>query len=451
MKIEDTLWRGEYIKAVIFFSDDDVYEVENNNENSNFIKSLNISLSEGNNSVNPLGINSSSGIDIEIYDNDDYLSPGNVQSPYYGRTVNGVRIELYISYDGTTWDSFGVYFATSWSGTYSEGWHGLVSISAEDILNTLGNYDLPELPAYGGISSKALIRNIMNKLGFSSDEYVIDSSIDKQLMYGITPGNKVRDFINNICQLIFARVIIDRAGRICFVPALSVYENYNELDVTAEFTGSFLNKNNSNINYNKISVKYLEGGESDRGIIFKDSTHSLVSGENIIKDINFMHRALSIEQVLVKYDETSTGADILSLDYRGYQNGIQLYIDVSADIPVCEIIGEGIVISTTDRYSEVAIDNASVIGGTTFTLDTKQMMSKSEAAELASGLKTYISTVNRNIIMKGTALTPRLYVGDKINITESGTMYDGVYKVVALNISIAEDYSLDATLIRLSA
>lgn len=451
MIIERALWNGEYIKANIYLDDSTVYTVDNDSDNVNFIKSISMDLSEGNNSVNPLGISSSNSIDIEIYDSLDRLSPGNIHSPYYGKTVNGVKIELLISYNGTDYEPFGLYFATSWSGSYSEGWHGLVMISAEDILNTLGNYDLPELPAYGGISSKSLIKSVMNKLGFGDDEYIIDSKIDKTLMYGITPGTKVRDFINNICQLLFARVIIDRSGRICFVPALSTYDTFNELTIGSDYTGSFINKNSSAINYNKVGVRYLEGGDSDYGVIFRDSSHVLVAGENKISDINFRNRALSIEKVYVKFESIASNAEILSLDYVGYQNGITLNITAGADLGVCEIIGEGMVLSTTDRYVELKVDNASVIGGNAFVLDTKQMMSKSDASELVEGLKSYISTVNRNIILDGTALTPKLYIGDKLNIVDSGTMYDGEYKVVGQHLKIAEDYSMSVTLIRLSA
>ena len=51
--------------------------------------------------------------------------------------------------------------------------------------------------------------------------------------------------------------------------------------------------------------------------------------------------------------------------------------------------------------------------------------------------------------MNGTALTPRLYVGDKVTIENTDTMYDGTYKIVALNIEFGEDYSLSSTFIRL--
>lgn len=452
--LENTLWRGEPVKAVIKFDSNTEYTVYTDlslGNTENFIKQINFDLNEGNNRVNPLGISTSNNINMQVYDTSDNLSPANTESIYYGKVVNGVEIDLFITYDGVTWEPYGVYYTTSWDGNFSEGGHGLVNIGAEDKLNTIGNYDLPDLPAYSNVEAGDLIANVMNGLGIGPDKYTIDPSINKSLMYGIVAGSKVRDFFNNICQLLFARVIIDRTGIIRFVPALGVYNTGNELNIGTEFTGSFTNRNNNNINYNKISVRYLEAGDKSRGTIFNDNSHSLTKGNNIITDIAFKNRALSIEQVHILYNETEEGALISSFNYRGYQNGIQLNIKVdNGDIPDCKIVGEGVIISTTDKCAKVDIDNATIIGGSTFEFDTKQMMTYSEAQTLANSLKNYLSTISRNVIMSGTALTPKLYIGDKIVISGSNTMYDGEYKIIALNIIMGEDYSLTATLIRLN-
>ena len=200
-------------------------------------------------------------------------------------------------------------------------------------------------------------------------------------------------------------------------------------------------------------MKYLEAGETSRETLFTDNSHVLNDGENVITDINFKFRALSVESVSVLFNGASTedGPVIDSLTYRGYQKGIQLNIDVSnGPINECRLTGTGIAVSTTDRKVTVDVDNATVIGGSTFEFDTKQMMSKSKAQEIANNLKNYLSIINRNVIMSGTAITPRLNIGDKLTLSNTGTMYDGQYKVTGMNISIGEDYTLDATLIRIA-
>lgn len=79
---------------------------------------------------------------------------------------------------------------TSWDGQFSEGYHGLVNVSADDRLNTR-NYDMPELPAYSNVEAGDLIANVMSGLGLGTDEYTIDPSINQSLMYGIAQGGKV--------------------------------------------------------------------------------------------------------------------------------------------------------------------------------------------------------------------------------------------------------------------
>lgn len=454
--IEKIQWNGEPIKAVIKFDNESPYIVYSDSryDNSgNELREISFSLSEGNSNVNPLGVSTSNSISMQIFDTDDKLSPANINSRYFGKVVNGVEIELFISYDGVTWEPFGVYYTTSWSGSYSEGYHNLVSVSADDILNTVGNYDLPELPAYVDVEAGDLIGNIMAGVGIGTDKYSIDPAINKSIPFGITPGNKVRDAFNNICQLLFARVIADQNGVIRFVPAIGVYTTGNELviDGASGYTGTFSNKNNNNINYNKISLKYLEAGDISRKNIFNDSSHSLVEGANTITDINFQHRALSIEQVRILHNELESGAYIESMHYRGYQNGIQIDCEVvNGSIDECQIIGEGLVVSTTDRYIDVDISNATIVGGSTFEFDTKQMMSKAYAQGLADGLQSYLSVISRNVVMENTVITPRLYIGDKLTVVNTGTMYDGEYKVIGIQLTMGEDYNLDITLIRLS-
>ena len=452
--IEDKYWKGEPLKAVIKFDESTNYTVYTNNEQTadeNWLYNASFSLSEGNNKVNPLGVSTSNRVTLQIYDANDNLSPANTSSPYYGKVVNGVEIDLYISYDGTTWSPYGKWYATSWDGAFSEGWHGMINVSAEDKLNTIGNYELPELPAYANVQAGDLIANVLNGIGIGPGEYTIDPAINQELVYGVTVGGKVRDFLNNICQLLFARVIIDREGIIRFVPALNFYNNCNEITLNSDDTGSFQNKNNNNINYNKLSVKYLLAGDVIRQQLFKDSNHTLVVGENIITDIKFKNKVISIEQVECLFDSANSTTEIESMHYAGYQDGIAITINISGEaVNNCELRGEGITVSTTAKSVTVGVDNASVIGGNTFEFDTKQMMNETQATTIANALKEYISKISRNVIMQGTALTPKLYVGDKVTIADTGTMYDGIYKVVAMEIVIGENYSLSCTFIRVS-
>ena len=84
----------------------------------------------------------------------------------------------------------------------------------------------------------------------------------------------------------------------------------------------------------------------------------------------------------------------------------------------------------------------------TFEFDTKQIMNETKAQSIATSLRQYLTAISRNINMNGCPLSPRIYVGDKIVIDGTDTMYDGIYKVTSMDISFGEDYNMNMTLIR---
>ena len=444
-------WNGEPIKVNIYFESDDVYTVStvsNGLEADSFIKKISFAMSEGNNKVNPLGIATSNRISLQIYDKDDNLSPMNKSSIYYGKILNGIKIEVFISYDGEEYVPYGIYYATSWSGNFGEGWHGLVSISAEDKINTIGNLEINDIQDYSDLTALGAIKNVMKALDISEDDYYIDPAIDTNITYGIIQGGKARNFLNNVCQLLLARVIVDRNGIIKFVPALDVYNTFNEIELGSGDLGSLSNKNNTNINYNKVSIKYLDAGSVSDELLFNDGNHALTTGMNVINDIRLRFRALSIEQVWVVY---SGDAVIEDIEYVGYQSGIQLRINVSGgNIDECVIKGRGIVVSTEDKSVTIPVFLENVLGGMTFEFDTKQMMDSARAYIIGAAIANYLNVVNKNVEVSGTAITPKLDLGDKVIIKDTDTMYDGTYKVTAMNIEFGENYSLSATLIRLA-
>lgn len=448
----NVLWKGEPLKAVFHFdsqTDYIVYSDTQYDNSGNMINKVEFKLSEGNNKVNPLGIASSNSMSIEVFDKDNALSPANQNSYLYGKVVNGVQIDMYISYDGSAWSPYGKWLITNVSCSYSEGYHGFTNIQASDKMDHIGGLDIPEIQAYQGMYAADLIGAVMEGIGLSSSEYYVDDRINEQLTYGITTGNKVRDFINNICQVLTARAVLNRSGVIMFVPALDPYEDANTFEVDESYAGTFVNQNTNNINYNKLRVKYLiDGGAGERDEIF-NVNRALSVGNNNITDIQFSRKALSIEQIKCLFRKGVSTADITNVVYSGFQNGIQLTVSVSGEaISDCNIVGIGIPISTQDAYYDLSIGNTAVVGGMTFEFDTKMIMDSSKAQSIATKLRQYLVAIGRTIGMNGSPLSPRMDVGDILVLDNTGTMYDGTYKITALNISFSESYSVSMTLIR---
>lgn len=453
MIITNKLWSGEPIKATIKFAAGDyvVYSGEINVEGevietNNFIKSINFNLSNGNDSVNPLGIAESSTMSMEVFDENDYLSPMNSASIYYGQMVNGVEIKMEISYDGQNWGPYGSFYVTSWSGSFSDGYHNLVQISAQDALNAIGNKEVPALPVYANITIRTLIAYVMLGLGYTEDQYYVDPSLDYSLPYGLIAGTKVREFFNNICQLTLSRVTISKTGIIMFVPAYGLSQNYNEIVLTPDELGSLSNKNTSNIDYNEVVVKYLEMLGSSEETLLEDNSHSIDVGVTTITDLKFSKKALAIKNVNVICGNRNR---LSSVVYAAYQNGIQVSIASTVQIDECKIVVRGIAASTKDREVKVPITNASLVGGRPFEFDTQLMMEEKDANNLARDIVQYIENISKQISVSGTVITPRVDVGDRVVIGGTGTLYDGTYKITNVSITMGEDYNCDLTLVRL--
>ena len=169
--IEEKYWNGEPLKAVIHFDIGLEYTVYSDNVvdgTGNYIQNIAFSLTEGNCNVNPLGISISNSISMSIYDTEDRLSTTNKSSIYYGKIVNGVRIELFISYDKVNWEPYGEWYTTSWSGEFSDGSHGLISLTAEDKLNTIGAMEMPKVKAYNNEHAANMIADVFRRSSLES-------------------------------------------------------------------------------------------------------------------------------------------------------------------------------------------------------------------------------------------------------------------------------------------
>lgn len=454
-EVMNQLWKGETLKAEIKFAPDKIYTVYNRPDLSPegaFIKEIKFRFSEGNNKVNPLGVATSNTAALQIYDPLDRLSPINDKSPYFGYIVNGIEIDLSIAYDGTNFEPYGTYYTTSWSGSFSEGWHGLVAINTEDILNTVGNSPLPAVEVFNNKKVEDIVAFVLSQLKIGGLQFSIDDSLNQVIPYFVVNGSKVRDFLNNLCQYLLARVVVDRSGVLNFLPALGFMPNYKTITFDGELsaTGTLSNKNTNNINYNNIRVKYLEAGDILREQLFSVQNQDLIVGENTLSDIALRYQAISYEVLYLSYDNTDKEPDIKELDFEGSQQGVIVKAEVTGGgITGANIKASGLIVSTTEKEVNQAIPNTSIVGGTTFEFNTRQMMIEAVAKLIAQALVTYIQTISRVVDMKNTPLTPELYTGDQLIIKNTGTIYDGVYKITDIDLTFSESYNMSLSLVRL--
>lgn len=452
--LSDKLWTGECIQMKLHIDENTVYVASSiqDEETGIFIQSASFSKSDGNTNVNPLGIASSDSVNLSIFDPSDNLSPANTNSPYYGKLASGLKMEMFISKDrGQTWSPFGVYYTNNFSGSYSEGYHNLVSISAADRLNILGNELIPELNVYANVTLLELLETLFDALGYSKDEYYIDPKVDLSEVWGVLPGTKVRDFINSVCQRTFSRVIINAQGVIEFVPALDLATNYNELVLEPEDVGELKNASSDNINYSKVNVKYDVYGTVAEVTAYSNDSVSLAIGHNIIDDITFANTVVCIKNVYIRYRSELNLAKIENVEYVAFGDGMILELDVlNANVFEVSIQVEAVVKTTIEKTATVSLNTNGRLGLTEYTLDVDNQMTDEAAQKLCNDIVEYLKRLENKISISGTVLTPDISIGDQITLQNTGTLYDGVYKVTSLQIEFSESYSLNAELIRLN-
>lgn len=443
MDITAKLWQGEPLKLTFKFTDGDYVVTSVENDAFDFLKTANFAFSSGNFSVNPTGIIQSSTLHIEVYSSEDVLNPTNRKSPYYKDLVNGIEVICQIDF-GNGWEPYGTWYVTYWEGGYSDGAHNINSLSLEDSLNSTFSVDMPKIEASSGESVETVLKEVFEAIGIVN--YYIDPSLDLSVVYLIAEGGKVRDFINSICQLLFARCVVGLDNIIRIYKAFDT-ENYtHSITLGPDYLVSLKSSNTQNINYNAIKVSYLGENSAQRATILQQEGIPVEIGENTLS-LDFSTSVLSVEQVSLTFERANIIVN--NLTFNASQKHIDITFSLDSDVvSTVNLLIEGIIIGTDRSFVEYGLSKGSKVGGITYEVNVEQVMTDEEAEILAENLSQYIETMRKTVSISGTALTPRIEVGDVVIIEDTGTSYDAEYKVLSVSVTFGEDYSLNLELVR---
>lgn len=454
MADEDISWKGEPTKIVINFSDTLKYEVYSSTEVTcnKFIKKVEYRNTEGNTESNIMGATRASSADIYIYDPDDSLSPTNTKSPYYGLMYNGIEIKIYKAFDGTTWENYGTYYATGWYGGFSDGGYNEVRISGCMRVECLGTREIPKLKVYTGLKIIDLIDKVFTGLGLTKsvdwDVKDINNLQNLDMLYGVSTGDKVIDFLNNVCQLMLARVITDRDNKIWFVPALKTYGT--SWTIPGDITGPIDNNTTDSVNYYKLRVQWMKKGSIVKGTVLSDSAYNFDCGNGTINDINFSSKVLSVYSLKVEHEYDDVSDKFSKLHFNSWQDSMQLDYTLNGN-PISDayISVDGQIVNTSDKYAETTLSTGSPINGSTLTFDTKMIFNDDIIPnQIAANLKTYVEALSKNKHFT-LDMSDRIFLGDEVTLVTGISTYDGVEKVVEVNITEGDgEHSIELTTIK---
>ena len=435
-------WKNEPYKVRLTFDNNKTYEVESKHiYNDKFFCSANRNKTEQINYTNLFGSISNNSFEVTIYDAKNYLDIENKESPYYNYMRNGVKMEVFISYDNkTTWTEYGTFYVTDWGNVWSNGTHDVVTIKVVDEMKYILNHDIPKLSNYAGIRADELITKVLVGVGVDRERIKIDKSLDTKLLFGVTEDQKVGYFLNDICQALCAVVIINDANDILIMPALEGYGN--EYTVDKKYIEQINNSNNNMNIYTHVKCRYQKRKGKRNGAILYD-TVELEQKKNDFNNLKFNVKALNIREIRVETDE-----DIDINSFTAYQNGIDIDITSPTLTEDVDITVSGEYITSVEKYVESQISyvdhDKSRTKKVTYEMYNQYVQTEEEAQLIANKMARYIELNNRKIVIK-TLLSPKITVGDIVTIYYKNLQ--GKYKVIADYTVLGANYQKILTLI----
>lgn len=437
------------IRILITFDENTFYEIDNYVYNpSKTIVSLNSDEDESINSGNPIGIMTSNSINFSIIDLSGVLNISKKDGPYYKKIKNGLKVDIY-TLDGEAEKLYGTYYTTDWGTPYSYGTSESTNISGKDKLNYIANKEIPKLPIYSGIPIGDLIKQVFEGIGITKDEYYIDPRLNLDLLFGITVGSKIRDFLNLVSNALVARVVLSRDGIIKIVPALQSYGN--QYRISDNYITSIHSKNNSSGGYNKVRVHYKKPGNSEFDIITSINGIYANAGNNKIENIAFDRKVLSIDQVEFTHENSDIDLDdvIDNISWTAYQNGIDIsFVNNSAsEIKDITVRIYGCILNEIEMSEEANIENSDNNTNNVLEIQNDIIQDAVTAKNLAVSLSEYIQKTD-NVWEVDTQLTPEATTGDRLIIDSTNRDFNGNYKIISCSTNLSTtNYNKRLTLI----
>lgn len=445
---------NELYKVLLTFDNDSVYETFSITTDSNperFIDTVSLREQNSIDSGNPLGIVSPNSLSLRLVDATNILNPANPSSPYFGYMRNGVKVELFISSDqGEVWDKAGVYYTNSWSIGLTEAGITPVDLSCQDNLAYIGNVDIPELDAYGGVNVVTLLERVFQKIGLTEQDYFIDPSLPTiNMIYSVAPGEKVRDLLNSITHTLNAKANTNREGVITITPAFPTLEIYGELDVSDSETINF--QHNQISAFNKVQLSYNKVDDRPSDNLLSLQNQVLKNGLNEFINLKLDSTILGVDGVFLSFptDTTDAISYIKSVNYKASQSGITISIDTELPTNIyvnIDVEGRAVGQTTAIAVSEVKARDPKVAN--VLQLTNPIIQDEVTANAHVNIISDYLYKMERELVVSG-FFSPYLTVGLYITIATGDPLLDGNYLITGVDLTVSEFYNCILTLIKL--
>lgn len=446
--IEFSGYTNEHLKAVLTFDNGKTYTClsSNTEEQGNILVRASGNFKDSFDDGNPLGIIVSNEFSLSIRDKEDNLVSTNIKSPYYKYMRNGVKVELYLIKNGAE-KPYGVYYTNSWDSKRASGYYETTDLSCTDSLNYIGNKEIPELPAFSGITIQDLLINIFSALNITN--YIIDPSLNLDLVFSVKQGDRLRDVLNDIAQALIARVTCDMTGKIMIVPA------FPEKVVYGKVSDRFIDKatigHNTNNQYNRVRLDYTDVGIQESVNLASLQNKVIPPGEFTIDGIQLTNDVQGIDQVNITQDVTPTTFEeaVEVKDYKGYQGGVTVYIEnkgLEAKTVGIDIEGRVSSVTNASVYSDVADNDVKI--ASTLILESKYIQGSEAAQSYVNKVAEYLR-LSQHSYTSDSHIEPSMPSGVYIQIESNDPVIAGVYYISGVSPNFNEgNYSMSISYVK---
>jgi len=440
---------GQTFQIVLTFDNNSTYTATQNSGDDKMLESIEIQENSALTDGNPVGIMTPNYASFRIFDRTGALLTTNTGSSYYGYMRNGVKVNIYMSEDlGITWVAFGEYYTESWYSEKSEGGFALVNLSCTDKLSYIGQKEMPALPAYAGVDVTVLLAGILQGIGLSISDFIIDPSLQLSMLYAVAKGDRVREALNTIAQSLLARIYVNRAGVIEVRPAIPTKTIAYVMDDSTIETVTV--KHNKIAQYNKIKLLYNKVDDRPSETLLMLNNANIKTGVNALTGLTLSKSVLGIDAVHISTAATAESnlEKITSIDYLAYQGGIDITI-VSAlvDDFLANIEVTGRCTGVTDAYVESTIAGTDAKVANTLTLESYVIQEDAAARTYVASVASYLRSMRQEVEITGT-LSQLLTVQQYITITSDDANIAGDYLITGFNLSDGAAYSTTVTAVR---
>lgn len=375
-------------------------------------------------------------LELSLENNNGRFNATNESSPFYGKLVPGVKIEVFVLVDRDLQDNFytikmGTYYAAQWP---SSAGSLTCDVLAYDRLYWILNRETAVIPLYRNITGAQFFENLMQQLRI--ENYTVDESLTTVIPYAYTDGSTIGEKLAYACSGIGAVVYVNREDTIVVqnafnrVPNDLVVNDENYIyDVKA--TPSLSKQ------YDKVTVALNNIGAMQEDSLVQIEELEVPPGAHQISNLTYSHSpVVRITKIIVRGATNTT----LTSHYTGIQSGSFSFYNSgdSTEKISLEIFGRYLLGYTND----VSVGDVSGTMQTEYRVTSPLIQTAAFAEYYAGELYDYANNIIPQVEIRARGI-PQLDMGDLFTLQSNEYKLDAAVTPIQITHKLTDGVTTD--------